>query len=55
MRCLKDVGEVILSYGRAAVLPGSTISLPAEEAEPLLRDGTVELVDWDDGYGRNRQ
>lgn len=55
VRCLKDVGEVILSYGRAAVLPGSTISLPAEEAEPLLRDGTVELVDWDDGYGRNRQ
>ncbi|KAG2455102.1 hypothetical protein HYH02_000922 [Chlamydomonas schloesseri] len=53
VRGLKDAGEVILSYGRATVLVGTTISLPAEEAEPLLRDGTVELVDWDDGFGRN--
>lgn len=53
VRGLKDSGEVILSYGRATVLVGTTISLPAEEAEPLLRDGTVEMVDWDDGFGRN--
>ncbi|PNH12272.1 putative DNA replication complex GINS protein PSF1 [Tetrabaena socialis] len=55
VRCLKAAGEVILSYGRATILPGTTISLPAEEAEPLIRDGTVELVEWDDGYGRNKQ
>ncbi|EFJ44833.1 hypothetical protein VOLCADRAFT_94844 [Volvox carteri f. nagariensis] len=55
VRGLKDSGEVILSYGRATILYGTIISLPSEEAEPLLRDGTVELVEWDDGFGRNKQ
>ncbi|KAG2499141.1 hypothetical protein HYH03_002724 [Edaphochlamys debaryana] len=55
VRGLKDAGEVVLSYGRATILTGTTISIPAEEAEPLIRDGTVELVEWDDGYGRNKQ
>ncbi|GFR41380.1 hypothetical protein Agub_g2063 [Astrephomene gubernaculifera] len=55
VRGLKDAGEVILSYGRATILYGTTVSLPAEEAEPLIRDGTVELVEWDDGFGRNKQ
>jgi hypothetical protein len=55
VRGLKDSGEVILSYGRATILSGTIVSLPSEEAEPLIRDGTVELVEWDDGFGRNRQ
>ncbi|GLC35973.1 hypothetical protein PLESTB_000525000 [Pleodorina starrii] len=55
VRGLKDAGEVILSYGRATILYGSIISLPSEEAEPLIRDGTVEPVEWDDGFGRNKQ
>ncbi|GIL72573.1 hypothetical protein Vretimale_4307 [Volvox reticuliferus] len=55
VRGLKDAGEVILSYGRATILNGTIISLPSEEAEPLIRDGTVEVVEWDDGFGRNKQ
>ncbi|GLI68790.1 hypothetical protein VaNZ11_013284 [Volvox africanus] len=55
VRGLKDAGEVIISYGRATILNGTIISLPSEEAEPLIRDGTVEVVEWDDGFGRNKQ
>lgn len=55
VRCLKDAGEVILSYGRATMVRGSTISLPLDEAEPLILEGVVEALDWDDGYGKNEQ
>ncbi len=44
VRGLKDVGEVTTTFGRATILYGTTLSLPVEEAEPLLRDGTVEQV-----------
>lgn len=56
VRCLKDAGEVILSYGRATMVRGSTVSLPVDEAEPLVREGVVEPIDWDEwGYGKNEQ
>lgn len=42
IRVLQDYGEVIFSFGRLHLKKGTVHSLPADEAEPLIRQGVVE-------------
>lgn len=48
VRALKDHGERIFAFGRATVRTDKTFYLPADEAEPLIKEGIVERIPhWD--------
>lgn len=44
IRVLQDQGEVMFSFGRLHLRKGTVHSIPADEAEPLIREGFVECL-----------
>lgn len=45
VKVLESQGEMMFSFGQANLSRGTLHNLPAEEAEPLIREGSVELLD----------
>lgn len=45
VKVLEDQGDMMFSFGQANLLKGTLHLLPVEEAEPLIREGSVEAVD----------
>ncbi|KAG1665769.1 hypothetical protein FOA52_002864 [Chlamydomonas sp. UWO 241] len=45
VKVLEDQGDMMFSFGQATLLRGTLHLLPVDEAEPLIREGSVEPVD----------
>jgi hypothetical protein len=45
VRVLKDAGTQLFAFGRLTLHEGALLKLPADEAEPLITSGVVELHD----------
>ena len=44
VKVLETQGEMMFSFGQATLSRGTLHLLPVEEAEPLVREGVVEVV-----------
>ena len=44
VKCLETQGDMVFSFGQTCLIRGTVHLLPVEEAEPLLREGIVEVV-----------
>ncbi len=45
VKVLETQGDMMFSFGQATLDRGTLHLLPVEEAEPLIRDGSVEACD----------
>ena len=44
VKVLESQGDMMFSFGQATLSRGTLHNLPVEDAEPLIREGSVELV-----------
>jgi hypothetical protein len=44
VKVLETQGDMVFSFGQATLNRGTLHLLPVEEAEPLVREGVVEVV-----------
>lgn len=46
VQALRDYGEVMFSTGTKPILRGQMYLLPRDEAEPLVKEGVLDIVEF---------